>query len=211
MKKLAIGALCSVASLAFAATEGTTETTSMGDSPIKVFANVDLNVTNIKTSGAGATGFDPDTGFGLAVGTDAVYNFTNDIGAGIGLDFNMLKGSKSGTEIKANYLDVPISFAYNIVPTSGLGITILAGPYVGIPIAKWKLTGAPDQKANIALGANLEAHTTWELSQGFGLGAHVGFKYAFNDLLKEDALISSGAAIDVNYWSAVVGVSAKFL
>ena len=204
MKKFAIGALCTVASLAFAQ-EGTMETTTMGDSPINVFTNVDLNITKINTSGTGSTS--PDTGFNLAVGADGVYNFTTAMGVGLGLDFNMLKGDVTGGDIKANYLDVPVSFAYSIQPTNEIGVTFLAGPYVGIPLGDWKAAGTTVD-AKMAYGLNLEAHTTWEMMKGFGLGAHVGFKYAFNDLTDEP---STTTDIDTNYWAVGLGVSAKFL
>lgn len=204
MKKFAIGALCTVASLAFAQ-EGTMETTTMGNSPIKVFTNVDLNITKITTDGAGVSS--PDAGYNLAVGTDGVYNFTTDMGVGLGLDFNMLKGSITGGNVKANYLDVPVSFAYSIQPTSEIGATFLVGPYVGIPLGDWKAPGAT-VNAKMAYGLNLEAHTTWEMMKDFGLGAHVGFKYAFNDLTDE---ASGTSSVDTNYWALGLGLSAKFL
>lgn len=208
MKKFAIGALCSVASLAFAQ-EGTMETTSMGDSPIKVFANVDLNVTKLTNDAAGAT--DMDIGYNLAVGTDGVYMFTETMGAGLGLDFNMLKGEKDvagfgNVETSVTYLDIPVSFAYNLAATPELNFMFLAGPYVGVAIGdiETKSGGTTTKSsANTAFGLNLESHATWTITDGFALGGHLGFKYNFADL--------SSAAGDQGYWALGVGVGAKFL
>jgi len=201
MKKFAIGALCSVASLAFAQ-EGTMETTSMGTSPIKVFANVDLNITNIDVEGA-----DVDTGYNLAVGTDGVYMLTDAMGVGLGLDFNMLKGESTGTELKATYLDIPVSFAYNLEVMPELSFMFLAGPFIGVPVSDWEAAGS-ETDATLAYGLNLETHATWVLTEGFALGGHLGFKYAFNDLTDESAAVGN---TDVNYWAVGVGIGAKFL
>ncbi|MEZ4814483.1 MAG: outer membrane beta-barrel protein [Bdellovibrionota bacterium] len=206
MKKFAIGALCSVASLAFAQ-EGTMETTTMGDSPIKVFANVDLNVAKLTNDG---TGGDLDVGYNLAVGTDGVYMLTQEMGVGLGLDFNMLKGDKdfSGTnvEVSNTYLDVPVSFAYNLEAMPELNFMFLAGPYVGIALSDWETkAGGTTTKDNgkMALGLNLETHATWTITEAFALGGHIGFKYDFTDL--------SEATGDQKYWAVGIGVGAKFL
>jgi hypothetical protein len=207
MKKFAIGALCSVASLAFAQ-EGTMETTSMGDSPIKVFANIDLNVTKITDDST--TGKDADIGYNLAVGTDGVYMMTETMGVGLGLDFNMLKGETEITGTKyestATYLDIPVSFAYSMNATPDLNFMFLAGPYVGFAIGDFETESngnTTKTSANTAFGLNLETHATWAVMEGFALGGHLGFKYNFADI--------TSAAGDQGYWALGVGIGAKFL
>lgn len=213
MKKFAIGALCSVASLAFAQ-EGTMETTTTGDSPIKVFANIDLNVAKIDS---GITGLgELDMGYNLAVGTDGVYMFTETMGVGLGLDFNMLKGEKDvsgeNIELSTNYLDIPVSFAYSLNATPDLNFMFLAGPYVGMALSKWEFkdsSGTEKIDANMAYGINLETHATWTITEAFAIGGHLGFKYNFADLADEKDLI--GENKDQNYWALGLGVGAKFL
>ena len=207
MKKFAIGALCSVASLAFAQ-EGTMETTSMGTSPIKVFANIDLNVTKITDDAAGSS--DMDMGYNLAIGTDGVYMLTQEMGVGLGLDFNMLKGEKdisgTNTETTVNYLDIPVSFAYNLEVSPELNFMFLAGPYVGVAIGDFETKAAgttTKTSANTAFGLNLESHATWAIMDGFALGGHLGFKYNFADL--------ASSAGDQGYWALGLGIGAKFL
>src|SRR4051812_25514179 len=113
MNRILIGALSAVALVAMAQ-QGTMESTTTGGSPVKIYTNVDMNAT--KLTGIDATTGDKTSlnmGYNLAVGADAVYMFDTAMGAGIGLDFNMLKGSKNGTTISNTYLDIPVNFAYN--------------------------------------------------------------------------------------------------
>ncbi len=210
-KKIAIGTLCSVASLAFAQ-EGTMETTTMGTSPIKVFANVDLNITNIDAEDTTV-----DTGYGVTVGVDGVYMFTEAMGVGLGLDFNMITGdgetSGQKFDISANYLDIPVTFAYNMMATPDLGFMFLVGPYIGVPMGKWELESGGttfEDKAETAIGANIETHATWTITEDFALGGHLGFKYAFNDLTTNDVAAATGED-DTKVWSLGLGLSAKFL
>ena len=199
MKRFAIAAVTVVASLAMAQ-EGTTETTSSMNSPIKIYSNVDLNMAKID---AGSESL--DMGYSLVAGVDGVWMYDEAMGASIGLDFNMLQGKKNGTTVKNNYLDIPVNFAYNWAITSDVNSLIGIGPYFGIPMGKWKYTGtfSGDDKAKVAMGLNLESHTTFMMSSDFSLGGHIGFKYAFNDL--------SDLAETQNYWALGLGVSAKFL
>lgn len=203
MNKFVIGALSVVASVAMAQ-ESTMESTTTMDSPIKVFANVDLNVTKIDAG----EGDDPDTGLGLTAGADGVYLFTNEMGASLGLDFNMISGKYDDTDNKqtVTYLDVPVNFVYNWADLGGIGVLVGLGPYVGIPIGDIKNSKGDDQDAKTAFGANLETHVTWELSPEFALGGHLGFKYEFSDLVDNDT-----APGTQKYWAVGLGIGAKFL
>ena len=143
----------------------------------------------------------------ITAGTDAVYMLNTDMGIALGLDFNMVKGKKSGDSMKINYLDIPVSFAYNWVPSADVTSLFAIGPFFGVPLGKWEYdigAGTAKTKANVAMGLNLENHTTFSINNDFSLGGHVFFKYAFNDLDKDNAE-------DQTYWSTGLGLSAKFL
>ncbi len=184
--------------------------------PFKVFANVDFNITSINAENSTI-----DAAYGFAVGGDAVYMLSDTIGVGLGVDYNMIKGSASSfgktLETSVSYIDVPISFAYNWMPTPTIGFMFLAGPYIGIPMQEWKTDtftgGTATADASMAYGANVETHATWELTQGFALGAHIGFKYAFNDMT-ETAFFQNGFSnspdVKTSAWSLGLGASAKF-
>ncbi len=196
MKKIAIVVMSAAASMAMAM--GTMTNTSSGESPVKIYTNIDMNMTKMMI---------PSTttkmGYSLSVGTDAAYMFTNDMGASLGLDFSMLSGETSGNKSKVSYLDIPVNFVYMMSLTSDVSALVGVGPYIGMPIGKMDVAGTKT-KVETMYGLNLESHVTYAMSSDFALGGHIGFKYAMNDMDKTTDKTQ-------NYWALGLGVSAKFL
>ena len=198
MKKFAIVVMSAAASMAMAM--GTMTSTSSGESPVKIYTNIDMNMSKFHDS----EGTKSDMGYNLSVGTDAAYMFTNEMGASLGLDFNMLSAKTSGVTYKVNYLDIPVNFAYNMAFSKDLNALVGVGPYIGMPLGKLKADGQADTKVETVYGLNVESHINWTMSPDFALGGHIGFKYAFSDMIKDMAGTQ-------NYWGFGLGVSAKFL
>ncbi len=198
MKKFAIVVMSAAASMAMAM--GTMTSTSSGESPMKVYTNIDMNMTKMMMS----EGTKSDMGYNLSVGTDAAYMFTNEMGASLGLDFNMISYESSSVKSKVNYLDIPVNFAYNMSFSKELNALVGVGPYMGMALGKIKADGKADVKAEPMYGLNLESHINYAMSSDFALGGHIGFKYAFNDMMKDTAGTQ-------NYWALGLGLSAKFL
>ena len=199
MKKFAIVVMSAAASMAMAM--GTMTSTSSGNSPMKVYTNIDMNMTKLMSDG-----LKYDMGYNLSVGTDVAYMFTNEMGASLGLDFNMVSAETSTVKSKVNFLDIPVNFVYNMSFSKDLNALVGVGPYVGMPLRKMKSDGFDDLKIETVYGLNLESHINYAMSSDFALGGHVGFKYAFSDMNKTD-----GAVGTQNYWALGLGLSAKFL
>jgi hypothetical protein len=145
-------------------------------------------------------------GYNLAVGTDAAYMFTNEMGASLGLDFNMVSAETNSVESKINFLDIPVNFVYNMSFTSDLNALLGVGPFIGMPLGEMKSEGFADTKIETVYGLNVESHINYAMSSDFALGGHIGFKYAMNDINQTD-----GAVGTQNYWALGLGLSAKFL
>ena len=213
MNRIVIGALSAVALLA-GAQEGTMTSTMTSDSPVKVYTNVDLSATRLSKVNTGTSNSASNFGYNLTAGLDGVYMFDTTMGASLGADFNMIKGSKDSFTISNNYLDIPVNFVYAWQAGNGLNSMFGIGPFAGIALNKWKVkdpSGATtDIKAKTALGLNIENHTTWEITPEFALGGHLGFKYAFNDLVDEKSAGSTSNETQ-NYFGVSLGISARFL
>jgi hypothetical protein len=199
MKKFAIVVMSAAASMAMAM--GTMTSTSSGESPMKVYTNIDMNMTKLMSDG-----LKYDMGYNLTVGTDAAYMFTNEMGASLGLDFNMVSAETTTAKSKVNFLDIPVNFVYNMSFSKDLNALVGVGPYLGMPLGKMKAEGFDDLKIETIYGLNLESHINYAMSSDFALGGHVGFKYAFSDMNKSDGMIGTQ-----NYWALGLGLSAKFL
>ncbi len=201
MKKFAIVVMSAAASMAMAM--GTMTSTSSGNSPLKVYTNIDMNMSKLHAF----EGLNPEMGYNLTVGTDAAYMFSNEVGASLGLDFNMIKSSTKlagvSIESKVNYLDIPVNFVYNMSFSKDLNALVGVGPYMGMALGKYKLVDE-EIKASTVYGLNLESHINYAMSSDFALGGHIGFKYAFSDMVKD----MDGTQ---NYWALGLGLSAKFL
>jgi hypothetical protein len=199
MKKFAIVVMSAAASMAMAM--GTMTSTSSGESPVKIYTNIDMNMTKLASDG-----LTYDMGYNLTVGTDAAYMFTNEMGASLGLDFNMVSAETNSVESKINFLDIPVNFVYNMYFTKDLNALLGVGPFIGMPLGEMKSEGFADTKIEPAYGLNVESHINYAMSSDFALGGHIGFKYAMNDINKTD-----GAVGTQNYWALGLGLSAKFL
>jgi hypothetical protein len=198
MKKFAIVVMSAAASMAMAM--GTMTSTSSGESPVKIYTNIDMNMTKLKSKGLSY-----EMGYNLAVGTDAAYMFTNEMGASLGFDFNMISSESSNIKTKVNYLDIPLNFAYNMSFSKDLNALFGVGPFVGMPLGKQDIAGVKST-AETVYGFNVESHINYAMSSDFALGGHIGFKYAMNDMNKADEATGTQ-----NYWALGLGVSAKFL
>lgn len=198
MKKIAIVVMSAAASMAMAM--GTMTNTSSGDSPMKIYTNIDMNMTQMRNANSSDT---VKMGYNLSVGTDAAYMFTSDMGASLGLDFSMLSGEQTSTKSKVSYLDIPVNFVYMMSLTSDVDALVGVGPYIGMPIGKMDVAGTKTTVETV-YGLNLESHVNYVMSSDFALGGHIGFKYAMNDMNKVVAKTQ-------NYWALGLGLSAKFL
>jgi hypothetical protein len=196
MKKFAIVVMSAAASMAMAM--GTMTSTSSGESSVKVYTNIDMNMTKMMSEGTKY-----DMGYNLSVGTDAAYMFTNEMGASLGLDFNMISSEASDVKSKVSYLDIPVNFAYNMSFSKDLNALLGAGPFIGMPLGKKDVAGTKSTVETV-YGLNLESHVNYAMSSDFALGGHIGFKYAFSDMDKVTADTQ-------NYWALGLGLSAKFL
>ncbi len=203
MKKIAIVVMSAAASMAMAM--GTMTSTSAGESPVKFYTNIDMNMTKLASEGKTY-----DMGYNLAVGADAAYMFTNEMGASLGLDFNMVSAestiASTSVESKINFLDIPVNFVYNMSFTKDLNALLGVGPFIGMPLGEMKSEGFADTKIETVYGLNVESHINYAMSSDFALGGHIGFKYAMNDFNQTD-----GAVGTQNYWALGLGLSAKFL
>lgn len=201
MKKFAIVLMSTAASMAMAM--GTMTSTSSGNSPMKVYTNIDMNMSKFHDS----EGTKSDMGYNLAVGTDVAYMLTNEMGASLGLDFNMISAKSGSVTNKVNYLDIPVNFAYNMSFSKDLNALVGVGPYVGMALGKFKAETngvTTSTTASTVYGLNLESHINYAMSSDFALGGHIGFKYAFSDMVKDTVGTQ-------NYWALGLGLSAKFL
>ena len=196
MKKFAIVVMSAAASMAMAM--GTMTSTSSGESPVKIYTNIDMNMTKMISEGTKY-----DMGYNLAVGTDAVYMFTKEMGTSLGLDFNMISSESSNVKSKVSYLDIPVNFAYNMAFSSDVTALLGVGPFVGMPLGKQDVAGVKSTVETV-YGLNVESHINYAMSSDFALGGHIGFKYAFSDMDKTTANTQ-------NYWALGLGLSAKFL
>jgi hypothetical protein len=196
MKKFAIAVMSAATSMAMAM--GTMTSTSAGESPVKIYTNIDMNMTKMISEGTKY-----DMGYNLSVGTDAAYMFTNEMGASLGLDFNMISSEESSNKSKVNYLDIPVNFAYNMSFSKDLNALFGVGPFVGMPLGKKDVAGVKSTVETV-YGLNVESHINYAMSSDFALGGHIGFKYSFADMDKTTAETQK-------YWALGLGLSAKFL
>jgi hypothetical protein len=176
-------------------------TLSAQSNDLSVFSNVDLNITRISNV--------DDVGFGLGIGTDLVWHFSQNVGLFVGADYAQLKGEEKGESVQATYLDIPfgISFGQVAGPNASRASVINLGLYYGLPLGKLKV-GSHKIETSSVLGLNLEFHNTFKVTEGFHLGLHFLAKYGFQNIVdpKDNPLGTSSKTI-----STGIGLSAKFL
>lgn len=170
---------------------------------IKIYSNVDLNITRI--SGVN------DVGFGLTAGTDVVWHFSPAVGLFAGLDYSQIKGEESGDEVSVDYIDLPFGMAFGVA-SSRIGYStathiVNLGLYYGIPMTDLKV-GATKIDAENMLGLNFETHSDFKITDEFYLGFHIQVKYGFRDIIADNKNPFGSSSKPL---TTALGLSARFL
>lgn len=166
---------------------------------INIYSNLGLNITRI-------SGVD-DVGFGLTVGADTVWHFSQAVGLFAGLDYSQIKGEEGGQEVSVSYIDVPVGISFGVPSNRGYSHIINLGLYYGLPISDLKV-GSTNFDAETITGLNFEGHSNYFITEGFSLGFHIQIKYGFKDIVNDNRNTFGTSSKPL---TTSLGISAKFL